>query len=149
MRTKEGWGYLAAILDLYSRKVIGWAFANHMRTELVESALVCALGSRKPSDALVHHSDRGSQYASLTYRSHLEQPGIQVSMSRRGDCWDNAVAESFFGTLKQELVHDAHWANLAEARAALHDYIEVFYSRQRLHSSLGYRTPEEVDQGAA
>ena len=147
IRTMNGWGYLAVILDLHSRLVVGWALADHMRTELVESALECALGQRVPSSDLLHHTDRGSQYASLSYRGRLEGLGIEVSMSRRGDCYDNAVVESFFGTLKQELVHHASWQDLASARAAIHDYVEVFYNRQRLHSSLGYRTPAEADQG--
>ena len=147
--TDEGWLYLAVVLDLYSRRVIGWSMADHMRTELVEDALTAALCAREPSPNLLHHSDRGSQYASNSYRTRLARHGIEVSMSRRGDCYDNAVVESFFGTLKQELVHHARWANLVDARVAVHDYIEVFYNRQRLHSSLGYHTPSEVDQGAA
>jgi len=149
IRTANGWGYLAVILDLHSRLVVGWALADHMRTELVETALLCALGKREPSEELLHHSDRGSQYASVSYRGRLEALGIAVSMSRRGDCYDNAVVESFFGTLKQELVHHMHWTDLVDARAAIHDYIEVFYNRQRLHSSLGYKTPAEADQEAA
>lgn len=149
VRTAGGWGYLAVILDLHSRLVVGWALADHMRTELVESALGSALNKRKPSQDLLHHSDRGSQYASASYRGKLEAHGIEVSMSRRGDCWDNAVVESFFGTLKQELIHPARWIDLAEARAAIHEYVEVFYNRQRLHSSLGYQTPSEVDEAAA
>ena len=149
IRTASGWGYLAVILDLHSRMVVGWSLADHMRTELVEGALNAALGSREPSPALLHHSDRGSQYASSSYRNRLSKHGIEVSMSRRGDCYDNAVVESFFGTLKQELAYHARWVDLVEARAAIHDYIEVFYNRQRLHSSLGYRTPVEVDQDAA
>ena len=149
IRTRDGWGYLAVILDLHSRLVVGWALADHMRTELVETALIAALGKREPSPDLLHHTDRGSQYASRSYRGRLEALGIAVSMSRRGDCYDNAVVESFFGSLKQELVHDARWTDLVDARAAIHDYIEVFYNRQRLHSSLGYRTPAEADQEAA
>ncbi len=149
IRTAKGWGYLAVILDLHSRLVVGWALADHMRTELVETALLSALGKREPSADLLHHTDRGSQYASISYRRRLKALGIAVSMSRRGDCWDNAVVESFFGTLKQELVHRASWTDLVVARAAIHDYIEVFYNRQRLHSSLGYRTPAEADQEAA
>jgi len=149
IRTASGWGYLAVILDLHSRLVVGWALADHMRTELVETALLAALGKREPSADLLHHSDRGCQYASISYRERLDALGIAVSMSRRGDCYDNAVVESFFGTLKQELVHDARWADLAAARAAIHDYVEVFYNRQRLHSSIGYRTPAEADEAAA
>ena len=147
--TASGWGYLAVILDLCSRMVVGWAMADPMRTELVEEALTAALGGRDPSPDLPHHTDRGSQYASVVYRQRLAEHGIAVSMSRRGNCYDNAVVESFFGTLKQELVHHARWMTLTQARAAIHDYIEVFYNRQRLHSSLGYRTPAEVDQDAA
>ncbi len=120
-----------------------------MRTELVEKALESALGQRSPATDMLHHSDQGSQYASASYSSMLGARGITMSMSRRGDCYDNAVVESFFGSLKQELVHHARWEDLAEARAALHDYIEVFYNRQRLHSSVGYRTPAEADQEAA
>jgi len=149
IRTRERWAYLAVILDLHSRLVVGWALTDHMETELVDTALQNALGKREPAPDLIHHSDRGSQYASARYRGRLESLGIEVSMSRRGDCYDNAVVESFFGTLKQELVHHSRWADLAEARAAIHDYIEVFYNRQRLHSSLGYRTPAEVDQAPA
>lgn len=149
VRTAAGWGYLAVILDLHSRLVVGWALADHMRTELVESALLSALNKRQPSPDLMHHSDRGSQYASTSYRGKLEALGIAVSMSRRGDCWDNAVVESFFGTLKQELNQGVRWLDLTEARAAIHEYVEVFYNRRRLHSSLGYRTPAEVDEAAA
>lgn len=147
--TAAGWVYLAAIIDLATRMIVGWSMANHMRTELVESALLNALTSRAPAVRLVHHSDRGSQYASASYRLLLEQHGIECSMSRSGDCYDNAVIESFFGTFKQEWAHHHRWAGLNEARAATHDYIEVFYNRQRLHSALGYRTPAEVDIVAA
>jgi transposase InsO family protein len=140
---------LAVVLDLHTRRVVGWALEDHMRTELVLKALNMALGARLPASDLLHHSDRGCQYASESYRQQLEQHGIEASMSRRGNCWDNAVVESFFGTLKQELVHGAKWMTIAEARAAIHDYIEVFYNRQRLHSALGYRTPAEVDQQSA
>jgi putative transposase len=148
IHTATGWAYLAVILDLHSRMVVGWSMATHMRTELIEAALRNALGTRRPSKGLLHHSDRGCQYASGAYRELLAQQGIAVSMSRRGECYDNAVVESFFGTLKQELVHHVRWNDLAQARAAIHDYIEVFYNRQRLHSTLGYRTPAEADQGA-
>ena len=144
-----GFGYLAVILDLYSRMIVGWALEDHLRTELAVKALNMALGSRVSPGGLLHHSDRGCQYASVEYRELLARRGIEVSMSRRGNCYDNAVVESFFGTLKQELVHDSRWATLSEARAALHDYVEVFYNRQRLHSALGYRTPAEVDRQSA
>jgi len=148
IETKAGWAYLAVILDLHSRMVVGWSIADHMRTELIKTALSNALGARRPSANLLHHSDRGCQYASTSYRAMLAENGIEVSMSRRGECYDNAVVESFFGTLKQELVFHHRWTDLLEVRTAIHDYIEVFYNRQRLHSTLGYRTPAEVDQEA-
>lgn len=147
--TVAGWMYLAAVLDLASRMIVGWSMADHMRTELVESALSNALAWRAPAARLLHHSDRGSQYASESYQALLAQHGIECSMSRAGDCYDNAVMESFFGSFKQEWAHHQRWAGLREARAATHDYIEVFYNRQRLHSSLGYRTPAEADAAAA
>ena len=143
-----GWVYLAAIIDVVTRMIVGWSMASHMRTELVENALLHALNSRKPASRLVHHSDRGSQYASDTYRKLLAAHGIECSMSRAGDCYDNAMIESFFGTFKQEWAHLHNWTNLVEARAATHDYIEVFYNRQRLHSALGYITPAEADEAA-
>lgn len=143
--TASGWAYLAAIIDIPTRLVVGWSMASHMRTELVEHALRNALSVRQPAANLIHHSDRGSQYASKSYRDLLEAHGIECSMSRRGNCWDNAVIESFFGTYKQELANHHRWSGLLEARYATHDFIEVFYNRQRLHSSLDYRTPAEVD----
>ena len=144
-----GFVYLAAIIDMATRLVVGWSMANHMRTELVEGALLNALDWRSPASKLVHHSDRGSQYASSSYRGLLARHGIECSMSRRGDCYDNAVIESFFGTYKQEWAHHHRWSGVIEARAATHDYIEVFYNRQRLQSSLGYRTPAEADEERA
>ena len=147
--TLSGWVYLAAIIDLTTRMIVGWSVANHMRTELVEQALENALASRAPAEELVHHSDRGSQYASEAYRKLLERHGIKCSMSRRSNCWDNAVIESFFGSFKQEWAHHHRWSGLVDARAATHDYIEVFYNRRRLHSALGYRTPAEADESAA
>jgi transposase InsO family protein len=147
--TTAGWVYLAAIIDLSTRLVVGWSIANHMRTELIENALRSALTWRTPASRLVHHSDRGSQYASASYRTLLESHGIECSMSRAGNCYDNAVIESFFGTFKQEWAHHQRWSGLHEARASTHDYIEVFYNRQRLHSALGYRTPMEADEEAA
>jgi len=147
--TAAGWVYLAAIIDLSSRRIVGWSMASHVRTELVERALLNALAVRAPASRLVHHSDRGTQYASNSYRALLEQHGIDCSMSRAGNCWDNAVIESFFGTFKQEWAHHHRWTGLADARAGTHDYIEVFYNRKRLHSALGYKTPAEVDQAVA
>ena len=141
--------YLAAILDLYSRFIVGWAVSAVNDRHLAIKALAQALQRRAPAIGLLHHSDQGCTYASGDYRAILEAREITCSMSRRGDCYDNAVVESFFGTLKQELVRDARWKTHAEARAAIHDYIEVFYNRQRLHSALGYRTPSEVDHDAA
>jgi transposase InsO family protein len=137
--------YLAVVIDLFSRRVVGWAMAEHLRTELVEGALDAALGARQPAPDMIHHSDRGCQYASTAYRKKLEELGIRASMSRRGDCYDNAVVESFFGTLKQELVRDARWSTHAEARAVIHDYIEVFYNRRRLHSTNDYRSPADFE----
>ena len=147
--TMSGWTYLAAIIDLATRMIVGWSMATHMRTELIESALRNALASRAPASRLVHHSDRGSQYASDSYRALLELHGIECSMSRAGNCFDNAVMESFFGTYKQEWAHHHRWHGLLDARASTHDYIDVFYNRQRLHSALGYRTPAEADEEVA
>jgi transposase InsO family protein len=140
-----GFAYLAVVVDLYSRRIVGWAMAEHLHTELVEAALDAALAARVPGRNMLHHSDRGCQYASRAYRHKLERLGIQASMSRRGNCYDNAVVESFFGTLKQELVFDERWSTYAEARGALHDYIEAFYNRKRLHSSLGYLSPADFE----
>jgi len=147
--TAAGFVYLAAIIDMATRMIVGWSMANHMRTELVEDALGNALAWRAPAPRLVHHSDRGSQYASRSYRDLLARHAIECSMSRPGDCYDNAVIESFFGTFKQEWAHHHRWSGLAEARPATHDYIDVFYNRQRLHSALEYRTPLEADEAAA
>lgn len=141
--TWEGWLYLATILDLFSRRVVGWAAADHMRTDLPLQALDMALGRRRPAPGVTHHSDRGSQYASGDYASALSAAGIVCSMSRKGDCWDNAVAESFFSTIKTELLDRSPWPTRAKARTAIAEWIEVFYNTQRRHSSLGYRTPAE------
>jgi len=141
VRTWEGWMYLAVVVDLFSRRVVGWSMATHMRTELVLDALRMALGRRCPVASLLHHSDRGSQYASGDYRRALANNNIVCSMSRKGDCWDNAVVESFFATLKKELVHRRPWPTVRAAREAIVEYIEVFYNRKRKHSSLGYCSP--------
>ena len=143
--TREGWLYLAVVLDLFSRRIVGWSMADHMETSLVSSALEMALGMRDCGGDLLHHSDRGVQYASHKYQSLLQENGIQVSMSRKGSCHDNAVAESFFGTLKQELVYACSFATRASARVAIEDYIEVFYNRIRRHSTLGYLSPAEFE----
>jgi putative transposase len=143
--TAEGWCYLAAIIDLFSRAIVGWALSPTLSTDLPLAALRMALQRRRPEAELLHHSDRGSQYTSYEYRSALARHGITVSMSRIGNCWDNAVAESFFATLKNELVHGRSWSSRLELRAALFEYVELFYNRRRLHSSLGYKTPSEVE----
>ena len=139
--TREGWLYLVVILDLFSRRIIGWSMSEQVTRQLVLDALAMALSRRQPPRGLIHHSDRGSQYASHDYRRLLAAHGIVCSMSRRGNCWDNAVAESFFSTLKLELVYENEWATRAEARAAIFEYLEVFYNGQRRHSSLGYLSP--------
>jgi len=143
--TLQGWLYLAVIIDLFSRRVVGWSMAEHMRVDLVLAALQVALGHRLPAaSGLVFHSDRGSQYASHDYRGALQATGISCSMSRRGNCWDNAVAESFFGTLKTELIHAQSFATRELAKTAIVEWIEVFYNRQRIHplssvsNSIGY-----------
>jgi transposase InsO family protein len=143
--TAEGWLYLAVVLDLFSRRVVGWATADHLRSELACDALRMALGHRRPGGGLLHHSDRGVQYAGEAYGRLLAEHGIEPSMSRTGNCWDNAVAESFFGTLKRELVHHESYADHEAARRSLFEYIEVFYNRRRRHSTLGYRSPAEFE----
>ncbi len=143
--TDEGWCYLAAILDLFSRCVVGWAIDVSLSTRLPLAALDMAVKRRRPSASLLHHSDRGCQYTSAEYRSALAELGVEVSMSRKGNCWDNAVAESFFATFKTELVYDRRWSGRGELRTAVFEYIESFYNRRRLHSSLGYKTPAEVE----
>jgi transposase InsO family protein len=139
--TREGWLYLAVVLDLFSRAVVGWAMDSRMKTDLVKDAMLMAIWKRKPAQGLIFHSDRGSQYASDNYRETLKTHGVKASMSKKGDCWDNAVAESFFHTLKIELIHHCDFATREEARTAIFEYIEVFYNRQRLHSSNGYEAP--------
>lgn len=143
--TDEGWAYLAAILDLYSRRVVGWAISASLATELPLEALDAALVKRAPLPGLLHHSDRGCQYTSADYRNALAAEGIDVSMSRRGNCWDNAVAESFFSTLKTELISGKRWRTRMQLRDAVFDYIESFYNTRRLHSSLGYRAPATAE----
>lgn len=147
--TTEGWAYVSVILDLFSRAVVGWAIDATLATTLPLRALEMAVQRRRPTSGLLHHSDRGCQYTSAEYRSELAKLGVVVSMSRKGNCWDNAVAESFFSTMKTELTHRQIWASRLELRNALFEYFEIFYNRQRLHSSLDYKTPAEVDLGFA
>ena len=144
--TDEGWAYVATILDLFSRAVVGWAVDTTLTTKLALAALQSAVQRRRPGLGLLHHSDRGCQYTSAEYRSRLAELGVTVSMSRTGNCWDNAVAESFFATLKSELVYRRRWRSIIDLREALFEYIEVFYNRRRLHSSLDYKTPAAVEQ---
>ena len=143
--TREGWLYLAVVEDLYSRRIVGWATGTSLERTLTLDALRMALALRVPAAGLVHHSDRGSQYASFDYQKLLERHGIRCSMSRRGNCLDNAPVESFFGTLKNEHVHHCDFESVAEARAAVIEYIENFYNSRRRHSALGYRAPIEYE----
>ena len=147
--TGEGWLYLAAILDLATRKVVGWAMRDHMRTELTMAALMMATQRQRPPHGLIQHSDRGSQYAATAYRNQLAEMGAIASMSRTGCCYDNAPMESFFHTLKVELVHKQRWATRDEARRDLFAYLEGYYNRRRIHSALGYRTPEHAERAAS
>jgi transposase InsO family protein len=142
--TDEGWLYLAVLEDLATREIVGWSMADHLRAGLCVDALAMALQRRRPEPELIHHSDRGVQYAAEPYRRVLERHGIKQSMSRRGNCLDNAPMESFFASLKKEQIHHARFRTREEAKAAVFDYVEIFYNRQRLHSALGYRTPAEA-----
>jgi transposase InsO family protein len=143
--TDEGWLFCAAVLDCYSRKIVGWAMSNSMPTDLVADALKMALLHRQPTEDLLHHSDRGSQYASQAYQRLLARHGITVSMSRSGNCYDNAMMESFWATLKTELIHLCRYRTRQQAKQSIFEYIEVFYNRRRLHSSLGYLSPESFE----
>jgi len=143
--TREGWLFLAVVLDLASRRVVGWALDDTLAAELALAALEMAVAQRRPAPGLLHHSDRGSQYTSEAYRARLTAHDLVASMSRKGDCWDNAVAESFFATLETELIEEADWATRAEARRAIGAFIEPWYNRERRHSSLGYRSPVEFE----
>jgi putative transposase len=147
--TQEGWLYLAVVLDLYSRRVVGWAMGSTEDEELVTLALRMALARRNPQSAcfpLLHHSDRGSEYTSLGYQACLKQEGIEVSMSRTGDCYDNAAMESFFAPLKKECVHRQQFQNRRRAREAIFEYLECFYNPVRLHSTLGYTSPRDFEE---
>lgn len=146
--TQEGWLYLAAVMDLFSRKIVGWSVGERMTRHLPLRALHMAKQRRRPSAGLIHHSDRGSQYASADYQRELASDGIVCSMSRKGNCYDNAVMESFFHTLKVEAVHDERFETRRSAFAAISDYIEVFYNRQRRHSSLGGMSPAAFEEHA-
>ena len=148
--TDEGWLYLTIQLDVFTRKVVGYAMTDHLRTEAILAALQMAIGNQRldPKKTLVSHSDRGCQYASESYREKLKAVGITPSMSRRGNCYDNAYAESFFHTLKVELVHRRRFKTRQEAMAAIFEYIEVWYNRRRIHSALGYRSPMEYERAA-
>jgi len=143
--TQEGWLYLTVIIDLYSRKVVGWSMNKRMTKQLVIDALIMAVKKRKPSKGLIFHSDRGSQYASHDFQNSLLRYGMKSSMSRKGDCWDNAVAESFFSSLKIELIYHNRYQYRSQARQDIFEYIEVFYNKDRLHSYLDYKSPEEYE----
>jgi putative transposase len=146
IRTDEGWLYLAAFIDLFSRKVVGWSMSERMTSDLVVGAFRMALFRQKRKAPNVVHSDRGVQYASEVFRAELKAHGCKQSMSKKGDCWDNAVAESFFGTLKTELVHHEKYKTREQARLNIFDYIEVFYNKRRLHSYLNYVSPEDFEK---
>jgi putative transposase len=143
--TQQGWLYLAAVLDCFSRKIVGWAMDDQMPTDLVADAMKMALHHRRPGRNLIHHSDRGVQYASEDYQRLLARYGIKASMSGRGNCYDNAMMESFWATLKTELIYQEKYATHEQARQSIFKYIEVFYNRKRLHSSLGYVSPESFE----
>jgi putative transposase len=145
LRTWEGWLYLVAVQDVFSRRIVGWSMADHMRTELVTDALQMALAQRRPDPGLIWHSDQGSQFVSLAFGQQARAAGIAQSMGSRGDCYDNAVAESFFATLKKELIHGRSWPSKAELRTEVFEYIEVFFNRRRRHSTLGFLSPEQFE----
>jgi hypothetical protein len=147
--TREGWLYLATVLDLGTRRVVGWNMGETLEVELATGALGMALAQRRPGRGLLHHSDRGVQYAAHAYREILERHGAVASMSRKGNCWDNAVAEAFYSTLEFELIEGADWQTRAQARRAIFSYIEGWYNRERLHSSLGYLSPVEYERRLA
>ena len=147
INTWEGWLYLATVIDLASRRVVGWAVADHLKTDLVDAALDDALRRRRPADGLIFHSDRGCQYTSAQHARLAKRHGVRLSVGRRGQCWDNAVAESFFSTLKTELIHRQPWPTHTAARQAIFEYIEGWYNTRRRHSSLGYQSPAAYENG--
>ena len=149
VETDQGWLYLATVMDLYSRRIVGWAMADHLRAELPMAALAMAIATHRPAAGLIHHSDRGVQYASAEYRKMMQSAGFRASMSRKADCYDNAPMESFFHTLKTELVHHQQYATREEARRDIFAYIEGFYNRKRRHSAIGYISPIEMELKAA
>ena len=146
LRTWEGWLYLAAVQDAYSRRIVGWSMADHMRSDLVVDALQMAVARRRPEAGLIHHSDQGSQFVSLAFGQAAGKAGIARSMGSRGDCFDNAVAETFFATLKKELVHRRSWPDREELRREVFDYIEIFYNATRRHSTLGMLSPARYEE---
>jgi putative transposase len=145
LRTWEGWLYLVAVQDVFSRRIVGWSMADHMRTELVTDALQMALAHRRPAPGLIWHSDQGSQFVSLAFGQKARAAGIAQSMGSRGDCFDNAVAESFFATIKKELIHQRSWPSKAELRTEVFEYIEMFFHRRRRHSALGQVSPQQFE----
>jgi transposase InsO family protein len=149
INTWEGWLYLATVIDLASRRIVGWAVADHLRTDLVDAALTDALHRRRPADGLIFHSDRGCQYTSAQHAALARRHGVRLSVGRRGQCWDNAVAESFFATLKTELVHRQAWPTRTTVRKAIFEYIEGWYNTHRRHSSLGYLSPTAYETQVA
>ncbi len=146
IRTNEGWLYLAVVIDLFSRRIVGWSMDSHMKTTLVLAALAMAIKNRKPQPGLIHHSDRGVQYASFLFQNALQKAGMICSMSRKGNCWDNAVSESFFSTIKREMIHPHGTFNDREdVRSKVFRYIETWYNRHRRHSTLQYQSPSEYE----
>ena len=146
IRTWEGWLYLAAVLDCHSRRCVGWSIADHLRAQIVVDAVEMAVARRRPEPGLIHHSDHGSQYVSLAFGAHLREAGIETSMGSKGSALDNAVAESFFASLKKDLINRYSWPTKADARVATFEWIEAFYNRTRLHSTLGNLSPEEFEK---
>lgn len=143
--TSEGWLFLAAVIDLFSRKVVGWSMSKSLKAQVAVDALEMAISARNPAPGLIHHSDRGVQYACSDYQKVITKAGMRPSMSRKGDCWDNSVAESFFSTLKKEMIYHVKYETRDEARRDIFEYIEVFYNRKRMHSYLGYLSPAEFE----